>query len=150
MRFIIFSLIAVLFLTTFSACRRAYEDGPTISFHSREGRIVNTWTAKEVLRNDYDDTPLYSHFDMVFEPGGASEDGANYSWTIQYATDTTTPPPTVTSLWFLTSKDRQIRLNNPVDSTRILYMDIDRLYENEMWVKYQIANDYYTVKFISK
>lgn len=149
MRFIIFSLITALLLTTFSACRRAYEDGPTVSFLSREERIVNTWTAKEVLRNDYDDTPLYRHFEMVFEKGGASKDGANYSWTIQYAPDTTTPPPTVTSLWFLTSKDRQIKLNTS-DPNKVLYMDIVKLYENEMWVKYQIDNDYYLVKFIPK
>ena len=149
MRFLIFSLIAVLFLTTFSACRRAYEDGPAISFKSREERVVNTWTAQQVLRNDYDDTPLYSHFDMTFEKGGATVDGANYSWTIQYATDTTSPAPMTTSLWFLTSKDRQIKLNTP-DPTKVLYMDIDKLYEKEMWVKYQIENDYYVVKFIPR
>ena len=148
MRFIIFSLIAALFLTTFSACRRSYEDGPTISFHSREERVLNTWKAKQVLRNDYDDTHLYSHFEMTFEKGGATVGGGNYSWTIQYATDTTTPPPTTTSLWFLTSKDRQIKLNTS-DPNKVLYMDIVRLYQTEMWVKYQIENDYYFVKFIS-
>ena len=134
MRFIIFSLVAVLLLSTFSACRRAYEDGPTVSFHSREERVVNSWKAQAVFRNDYDDTPLYSHFEMTFEKGGASVEGGNYSWTMQYATDTTSPAPMTTSLWFLTSKDRQVKLNTS-DPNKVLYMDIVRLYEKEMWGK---------------
>lgn len=149
MRFIILSLITVLFLGTFSACRRAYEDGPSISFHSREERVVNTWKAQSVLRNDYDDTELYGHFEMTFEKGGASEAGGKYSWTIQMAPDTTTPAPMTTNTWQLTSKDRQIKLYTD-DPTKVLYMDIVRLYEKEMWVKYQIDNDYYVVKFIPR
>lgn len=136
---LVFSLVMA---AGFTSCKRAYEDGPSISFVSREARVINTWQATKVLRNDYDGNNIYDKYEMNFEKGGTTPEGGNFKWTVRYKGDTT--DLVSEGKWKFATKERQIRLEMN-GTTNLLYMDITRLLNQEMWIKYQIENDYYTV-----
>ena len=130
----------VLAFSNFS-CRK-YEDGPNFSLRSKEERVVNNWQAQSVFRNDLDETGQYTAFSMVFERNG------RLTWVVD---PDATDPVTVGASWELTSLNLQIKLTfdekDPVSGeTRLLYMDIRRLTETEMWLSYLFEGDYYDLK----
>jgi hypothetical protein len=52
MKNIIISLkIIIVFILIFTTSCSKYEEGPIISFRSKEKRLINTWEIKEILRN---------------------------------------------------------------------------------------------------
>lgn len=141
-RYTFLVLLVLGFMSVATSCKRAYEDGPSISFVSREARVINNWQSTKILRNDFDANNTYDKFNLNFEKGGTTADGGNYKWTVRYKGDTT--DFVTEGKWKFATKERQIRLEAN-GTTQLLYMDITRLLNQEMWVKYQIDNDYFTV-----
>lgn len=147
-------LLPALLLTY--SCNRRYEDGPTISLQSRQARVINDWKAIYVSRNDYDDTKLYTEFNL-------SIDKETFVWTINKDTTTGSIPDKLEGSWRLQKNDRAIQLYDAEKkpflppfspSFTSLYsqilMDIYRLKEDQLWVRYQIGTDYYYVQFAPK
>lgn len=144
-------LLPALLLT--SSCNRRYEDGPTFSLQSRQARVINDWKAVYISRNDYDDTKLYSDFSLKF-------DGETFTWIIK---KDTFPEDKLEGNWRLQKNDRAIQLYDdekklflPPFSPSLtnlysqILMDIYRLKEDQLWVRYQIGTDYYYVQFAPK
>ncbi len=138
--FLVIFLMGIITFT--SSCKRAYEDGPSISFVSREARVINNWHATKILRNDYNADSLFDKFEMNFEKGGTTPEGGNFKWTTRLKGDTTNLVSE--GKWKFATKERQIRIEVN-GSPNLLYMDITRLKNQEMWIKYQIENDYFTI-----
>jgi hypothetical protein len=137
------SAIAALLLGLImvSGCSR-YEDGPTFSLTSREARVTNQWTISALFRNDIDETNQYLTYNMLFNEKGT------LNWQIELDGGTFTE---IGAKWELTSLDRQIKLTfdepDPVSGEiRLLYMDIRRLTNDEMWLSFLQDGDYYDIQ----
>lgn len=134
--------IVVLGLTmALSSCRK-YEDGPTFSLTSKTERVVNSWTAQSLFRNDIEETSQFLAFTMDFARNG------RFTWT---STREGIDPITVGATWELTDLNNQIKLTfddlDPISGeTRLLYMDIRRLTQTELWVTYLFEGDYFDLK----
>ena len=133
---VIFSL---LFCTLFAgnACKK-YEDGPYLSFKSREERISNTWKVDKVLINDEEITSSsnlnFQSLKWTFSTNG------NVTRTI----DINDQPFTVTGQWALQSNDEEIRIviNSQLYSEDSVWV-ILKLMEDEFWVRYIVNGDTY-------
>lgn len=123
-------------------CRR-YEDGPLLSFRSPEGRVENDWSAGLISRNNIDETRKYDLFEMTFDKD------SNFDWTLKLETDT------LESFWegswlFLGDKDRmRITYLDPLDTMEvefILDVEILRLKNDEMWIRYLQEGDQFYIR----
>jgi hypothetical protein len=138
---VIVSLSLLCTLLAGSGCKK-YEDGPYLSFKSREERISNTWKVGKVLKNEEEITPL------------VNTDLPNLKWTFSTngeatrSVDVNGTTVTVAGQWALQSDDEEIRI--VIDSQ--LYSEdtvwvIIKLMEDEFWVRYAINKDSYEVHF---
>lgn len=124
----------------FTGCRK-YPDGPTISFISKEERVSNTWTATSVFRNNIDETVKYETYDLAFTRSGT------FTWTLKL--DGAPADVTLTGTWELASVKEQLRLEYQdvaAGETRLLFMDVLKLKEDEMWVGFISDGDQYDLK----
>jgi hypothetical protein len=133
---VIFSLLFYTLLAG-SACKK-YEDGPYLSFKSREERISNTWKVDKVLINDEEIT---SSTNLEFK---------NLKWTfstngnVTRSIDVNGQPFTVTGQWALQSNDEEIRIviNSQLYSEDSVWV-ILKLMEDEFWVLFVVNSDTY-------
>lgn len=135
-------LLSVMLLMT--ACRK-YPDGPNFSFVSKEQRVVNNWVVDQLYRNDIEETGLYDSYTMVFTEGG------RLTWTLDLRD---VDPVVIAASWELASVKEQLKLTydekDPISGeTRLLFMDIRRLTEDEMWLYFLTGGDYYLVRLKS-
>lgn len=145
---VIFALGLVL---TLSSCRK-YEDGPTISFRTKNARVTNVWKMESISRNDLDESDRYEFMTWNFQEPNSDGIG-QLEWSYRIAGDTSDiifPAAT----WELATLKEQIKLSyvdvvdpvGPVIETRLLYLDIRRLLEDELWIMYRIDGDDYFVR----
>lgn len=132
-------ILSVVLLAT--GCRK-YPDGPNFSFIPKEQRVANNWVVDQLYRNDIEETELYDAYSMVFTEGG------RLTWTLDLKDE---DPVTVAAAWELASVKEQLKLTydekDPVSGeTRLLYMDILRLTEDEMWLYFLSDGDYYLLR----
>lgn len=123
----------------FTGCRK-YPDGPTISLLSREERVSNNWTAASIFRNNIDETTQWEVYDISFTKSG------QFTWTIK---PDGAPGLTLNGTWELATVDEQIRLeytDPSANETRLLFMDLLKLQEEEMWVGFISEGDEYDLK----
>ena len=124
-----------------TACSK-YPDGPSFSLTSKTERVSNNWNAVSVFRNDIDRTSLYDVYRMDFNKNG------RLTWTVQ---ESAGPEATINANWELASNNRQVKLTfdqpDPnTGETRLLYLDILRLKETEMWVEFLTDGDEYQLR----
>lgn len=134
MRFTAVISLFLLGLLLLSGCKR-YEDGPVISFSSRDGRVENNWRANIFSRNDLDELGQYEYMHMDFTETQLTWQAKPVGMDTIY---------TYQANWELASLDRQIKTTfvSPVDSTnRLLYFDIFRLKKDELWLEYAGTKD---------
>ena len=137
----------IAFAIVFQSCQ-TYEDGPTISLKSKTARVENKWKPAIVSRNDLNETDQYLKYTLDF-----GEDGS-FSWMRQRLLDSTTTE--IKGQWSLSSANRQIKLRYevPFDSVsfteRLLYMDIQRLKEDELWLNYFDDEDCHGLRLIPR
>ena len=137
---ILFCFIAMVVLLG-TGCRK-YPDGPNFSLIPKEQRIAQTWQVDQLYRNDIEETDAYEAFTMVFTAGG------RFTWTLDLPN---VDPISVAADWELASVKEQIKLTfddkDPVSGeTRLLFMDIRRLTQDELWLYYLTEGDYYLVR----
>ncbi len=139
---IFFASIVFVFFLGLSACQ-TYEDGPLFSLKSKEKRVTNNWQAYLVSRNDLDEINEYSTFILDFKEGG------DFYWLSQKVDADSTE---LSGSWELSSANLQIKLSYmvPTDSVnfkeQLLYMDILRLKDDDMWLDYFTDGDYYSLR----
>ncbi|RMG21566.1 MAG: hypothetical protein D6730_18060 [Bacteroidetes bacterium] len=139
----LFCFILVLAMSGLLTACQTYEEGPVFSLKSKRARIVNKWKPYLIARNDLDETKEFSQFQLDFEDSG------DFYWLSQKLDADSVE---IRGSWELTSANRQIKLSYmvPKDSVtlkeQLLYMDILRLKENEMWLDYFTDGDYYSLR----
>lgn len=140
--FFLSSLALLLALGGLGGCQ-TYEDGPLLSLRSKRARVVNNWQPYLISRNDLDERAEYTRFELDFTDGG------EFSWRSQTIDGDTTA---LDGTWELSSANRQIKLTYlvPADSVsvkeRLLYMDILRLKEDDLWLDYFHEGDYHSLR----
>ena len=120
MRFPAYLTIALLAAILFSGCKR-YEDGPVISFKSRDARVENTWKAAVFSRNDLDELDEYEYMNVTV---------TGDQFLIQAKLNGDDSVYTFDATWELASLDRQIKTTFPSPVTNedaLLYFDIFKL-----------------------
>ena len=140
-------IVLVFVLSAFS-CQK-YDDGPFFSLRSKKARVVNQWQAELVARNDIEVSERYLTYTMDFT------DSEEFAWSLRTTTDST-QTLSVNGTWAFASTNEQIKLTFPSDpfgaqaGERLIYLDILRLKEDELWVKYLLEGDFYFVRLIPR
>ncbi|MEM6344352.1 MAG: hypothetical protein AAF927_10755 [Bacteroidota bacterium] len=137
---ILFSVLVVTMLIA-TGCRK-YPDGPTISFIPKVDRISQNWIVDQIYRNDIEETDQYDVYGMNITKGG------RLTWTVDFRD---IDPVIITGDWELASVKEQIKITfdekDPVSGeTRLLYMDILRLTQDQLWLNFLTDGDYYLVR----
>ncbi|MDX1906600.1 MAG: hypothetical protein SF053_06150 [Bacteroidia bacterium] len=140
MKIAMLRFVGMISLALMMAGCTKYEDGPAISFRSRESRLAQNWIATQVFRNQIDESSQYLVYNMIFDKGG------RLNWRIQTPT---TPLVESGSAWEFAVVDEQIKLTlDPVNGeTKLLYIEIRRLTGDELWIHFLTEGDYYDVRF---
>ncbi len=121
---ILFTVIIFLSLTS---CNK-YEDGPVLSFVSRNERIANTWKMDKALDNGVDVTSSYDRYIVTLTKSGSASLTAHFtllSLEYDYVTNGT---------WNFTSNDDKLELNYENDFADAVYI-ILKLKEKELWLR---------------
>lgn len=124
-----------LMLTT-TGCKK-YEDGPTISFVSRENRISNTWKFETASKDGEDvmNNPL------IVYPNSRIDINKNGSFTWSSSI------VTVTGAWAFQSNDEEVKLSFPAPLGEQVWT-ILRLKEDSFWIKYIDSGSTYEFHFV--
>ena len=142
-KLIVFSCGLALLLPS---CRK-YDDGPSFSLRSKVSRVTNNWNADIVARNNIDETEFYDTYNMVFDDKEDSDGRMGLTWTIKRRD---MADSVITARWELASVNEQIKLTMTdfptVGETALLYIDILRLEEDAMWLRFLTDGDYYNVQ----
>ncbi len=128
------------------ACKK-YEEGPVISFTPREERVTNAWQAQVISRNDIDETVDYEYMYLNFQSNGSVE------WLYKRTDDPTEVKFEGNPTWELATLDAQIKVTYTEDGTfltRLLYFDILRLKEDELWLNYTFDGDNHSLRLIPR
>ncbi len=146
------AVFALILMLAFASCRK-YDDGPTVSFRSKEARVENVWKVESISRNDLDESDLYQSITWNFQDAN-SEGVGQLEWTYRLEGDSA--DVVFPATWELATLDEQIKLTyldivdpiNSVIETRLLYLDIRRLAEDEFWFEYKLDGDSYFVRLV--
>lgn len=134
-------LFAIFALT---GCHK-YEEGPTLSLRSREGRVANGWKVPYFTRNQIDVTMKYDFITFDFNKNG------RFSWSQQLAGETAL---VLEGTWLLVDGDEYLRLTFD-DKTKswgqdMMQMEIRQLKENEMRLTYILQGNEYVARLIPR
>lgn len=139
---------AVLLLAFLAGCQR-YEDGPLISLRSKKARVVNDWTPSLLSRNDIDAANRFLEYNFVFEKEG------DFRWAFTPSRDSV--ETLIEGRWdFAKAKEAlklEFELNDTLTlgaETRLLFLDIKRLKEKELWIEYIWEGDLYNVRMVPR
>lgn len=118
---------AFLLATILSSCKK-YEEGPALSFRSKDARVINDWDVKYALEDGADKTYIYKDFTINF-----TEDGRFVATNLDDLDSTVTQE----GFWDLVNNKEDLRLiytEPPVADDRITY-EIQKLKKDELWIK---------------
>jgi len=114
-------------VAVFAGCQK-YEDGPLISFVSKEKRISNTWIVEKAYADNVDVTNDYDQYELYLASDGTAELNANYTVFGATYVDKTN------GTWNFTNDKENILINYSDDSQDAEYK-ILRLKEKELWLQ---------------
>jgi hypothetical protein len=129
MRFPVYLIIVLFTVSLLVGCKR-YEDGPVLSFKSRTERVKNNWQANVFSRNDLNELDQYDYINVTITDNQFLIEAKPKDDTLILSFD---------AAWELASLDRQIKTSFTSSVTgedALLYFDIFRLKEDEMWLEY--------------
>jgi hypothetical protein len=124
-------LLTVLIFLAFTSCNK-YEDGPVLSFVSRNERVANTWKMDKAIDNGLDVTSSYDRYIVTLTKSGSASFTAHFSLLsleYDYVTNGT---------WSFESNDDKLKLdyeNDLVDATYVIL----KLKEKELWLRQENA-----------
>ncbi|UPT65293.1 MAG: hypothetical protein M0D57_12040 [Sphingobacteriales bacterium JAD_PAG50586_3] len=138
---LIIGLASFCALLTVSSCKK-YEEGPYLSFKSREDRISNTWKVEKFYKNGEELTV------------SINQDLSSLNWTfstngeVSRSITINNQPITVSGQWLLQSDDEEVRIviNTPLYIEDTVWI-IVKLMEDEFWVRYSVDGDVYEAHF---
>ncbi|MEO5643551.1 MAG: hypothetical protein ABIQ40_12810 [Bacteroidia bacterium] len=127
-------LAAALAIPTIQGCKK-YPEGPSISLHSREERVANTWKVENYKINGTDYTSGTSDYQETY-----SKDG-QYSYSSGIFSGSST--------WAFTNDDEQILIAaTATQDARTLV--ILKLKEKEFWYYYMDGSDKHEYHLLQK
>lgn len=113
-------------------CRK-YEEGPLLSFRSKEERVANDWRVTKAMDGSRDVTGDFEKYEISLTRSGLTTLSAKYRFlgaTYEYTTQGT---------WAFVSNKEKITLNYEDDSADGTYL-ILLLREEELWVREEGTN----------
>lgn len=134
---LIIALASFCALLTISSCKK-YEEGPYLSFKSREDRISNTWGIDRIYKNDEELTVTQQEgWKWTFSKNGTIS-RRFFFMGIHYIANGT---------WSLESDDEEIHitLTSPLYDEDSIWV-ITKLMEDKLWVKYSDNGDNYELR----
>ncbi|HYG15296.1 MAG TPA: hypothetical protein VEC12_06035 [Bacteroidia bacterium] len=123
----LFALPVIAFAILASSCKK-YEDGPIVSFRSKEQRIANTWKVESAYEDGNNVTSSYNQYELQMLTDGKARLAAVYTLsnvTFEYETD---------GRWELINDKEDLKLDfedNEADRT----YQILRLKEKQLWIR---------------
>ncbi|HBS85418.1 MAG: hypothetical protein A2W91_16550 [Bacteroidetes bacterium GWF2_38_335] len=130
---LILSIVALVFQN----CGK-YEEGPGFSLRSKSARIDNLWVMEKEYENGEEKelSPFNSYFFLELKKDGTGKSGNDeFKYTVSGA-ELTMAASEINLVWELSENKEQIRTKYEGDSDWEIWVDIIRLTENEMWLKY--------------
>lgn len=123
---VLFSFLAAFSVIGISSCQ-PYEDGPSISFRSKEERVVNSWKVKYAFEDEKDISLRYKDIEYHLDYEGLLE--------IHTAVDSDSVA-IQKGFWDMYDKGESIRFDytDPAVFPDRNHYQILRLTEKEMWV----------------
>lgn len=126
MRKAVFLFIGLFSLASLLTHCKKYEEGPAISFRTKEERLVNNWDVKVALEDDRDVTYWFRNWTIDI-----TEDGRFVTTDLDEQDSTVT----ASGFWWLANEKQDLLLvysDPPVDPDRFTYQ-ITKLKEEELW-----------------
>ncbi|MCX7861815.1 MAG: hypothetical protein N2449_02335 [Bacteroidales bacterium] len=120
-----------MLLSLLLSCKK-YEEGPFISFRSKEERLANTWKVAKYFENGVDKT---NDFNNVFN-GYAMTINKDNSYSLSYKLFSLMPY-SESGTWFFNTDKTSVtfKKNNSSSTWKIL-----KLYEEELWGEFVDSN----------
>ena len=129
LRAIILTTISVALL---SACKK-YEDGPLISFASKQSRISNDWRVEKAIDNGTEVTGSFDKYEITLRKNETASLTAHYTFLgVAYEFNTQ-------GTWSLEDHKEMIKVDYENDEADANYY-ILRLKEKELWVRQEGTN----------
>lgn len=128
MRKAVFLLLGIFSIATLLTHCKKYEEGPALSFRSKEARLANNWDVKVALEDGVDKTYWFRNWTIDI-----TEDG-RFATTDLDDRDSTV---SASGFWWLTNEKEDLLLvynDPPVDPDRFTYQ-IRNLRDDELWIQ---------------
>lgn len=138
---IIIGFATVCLLLTLNSCKK-YDEGPYLSFKSREDRISNTWGIEKIYKNDEEIAVTQEEgWKWTFSKNGTISRRFYFMGILYIANGT----------WSLESADEEIHINltSPLYNENSVWI-ITKLMEEQLWVKYADNGDNYELHLVPR
>lgn len=128
----LFAFLAVLFVSgVFTSCRK-YEEGPNISFRTKEARVTNNWKVESALVNGVEEaqTPYWEKQKHYFY--------RNKTYSVTIIDPKTLEARNINGTWTLYDNDRKLSITTKnytgnIDSTTDY--NIVKLFNRQFWIR---------------
>ncbi len=121
------TILTVLTILLSYSCKK-YPDGPSLSIHSRNARVINNWVCEKVLVNAEESTPFYSKYNYSYGADNSYTENSGYY--------------TLNGSWQLVSNDDSLIVK--LNTSQVLHrFKILRLKNNSIWLIEKVnSSDY--------
>ncbi len=127
-------MMLLLITVSISSCQK-YEEGPIISFRTKNQRLSNIWKVENYKIDNKDYTSLIASYTETY----SNQNAYNYSWGILNGKGS----------WAFQNNDKEIKLTgNDEQSNRTL--TILKLEENSFWYTYKIDDELHELHLITQ
>ena len=149
-----------LFILLFTSCKK-YDEGPWISFNSKDKRLIGTWELEKFIVNGYDSTHYFRKYDS---PIFAIVESGIYISLEDVLTAPNNPRKGLSGYWSFEDKKRALRwvFTNqgnqeetwidlgPFGIDRTSFWEIKRLKMDELFLETNYDGSFYRIEFSRK
>lgn len=149
-----------LFILLFSSCKK-YDEGPWISFYSKDKRLIGTWEVEKFTVNGYDSSHYFRKYDS---PKFAIVESGLFISLSDVLTAPNNPRKGLSGYWNFEDKKKELKwiFNNgdsqdetmidmgPLGIDRTSFWEIKRLKMDELFLETNYDGGFYRIEFSRK
>lgn len=158
MKTYIFKFCTLLLLIVFLISCKKYDEGPWISFNSKDKRLIGTWEVEKFTVNGYDSTHYFRKYDS---PIFAIVESGIYISLEDVLTAPNNPRKGLSGYWIFEDKKRELKwiFSNqgtqqetwidmgPLGVNRTSFWEIKRLKMEDLFLETNYDNVHYRIEF---